>query len=50
MYLSFPFHLSNFGAVILQRVIVTSGGGPPIGWPRITIVSPEITFKHKILY
>jgi len=48
-YLSFPFQRSNFGAVMLHKVIVISGGGPPIGCPRMTTVSPDVTFRIKIL-
>lgn len=48
-YLSFPFQRSNFGAVMLHKVIVTSGGGPPIGCPRITTVSPDVTFEKKVV-
>lgn len=41
-YLEFP-RLPNFGAVMLERAIVASGGGPPLGCPLIVIVSPETT-------
>lgn len=35
---------------MLHRIIVASGGGPPIGCPRITTVSPEVTFESKVLH
>lgn len=42
--------LASLGALILERVIVFSGGGPPLGKPLITMDSPEITCKCQTKY
>lgn len=36
------------GAVILEKQIVFSGGGPPFGWPLMTTASPERTYKWSV--
>ena len=35
------------GAVTLDRHTVRSGGGPPLGTPRMTTESPDRTCNHK---
>ena len=41
---SFPIgRRPNLGAVMLLKMTVFSGGGPPLGFPFITMVSPELT-------
>jgi hypothetical protein len=40
----------NFGATILERKIVFSGGGPPFGCPLIITESPERTCEDTTHY
>lgn len=35
------------GAVILEKHIVLSGGGPPRGCPLMTTASPDKTYNRK---
>lgn len=39
--------LANFGAVIFDKQSCLSGGGPPLGWPRIITESPDKTFEIR---
>lgn len=40
---------ASFGAVMPDRAIIFSGGGPPCGCLRIIIVSPDRTYKKHML-
>ena len=41
--------LANLGALIPVRFSCLSGGGPPLGWPRIMTASPDKTYTTDVL-
>lgn len=40
---------ASLGAVMPERAIIFSGGGPPCGCFRMTIVSPDNTYVKQII-
>lgn len=46
-YALLPGRRASFGAITLEKLICFSGGGPPLGGPRMITESPDKTFVRK---